>query len=150
MDICDDRQNQLLLCYVLQVQCLKIASLWQQAKSISSLCEELLDYCLSPSTRQQEGCDNMSVIIVQLKKFQIETPTTNESSWSSKVSTQIHQLDKLLLCSRAQAASVFTSKSSVVVTPILSPKRKRPTHDQSILPNSDPESASPSPTFWLL
>ncbi|CAM6009568.1 unnamed protein product [Sphagnum balticum] len=50
------------------------------AKSISSLCEELLDYCLSPSTRQQEGCDNMSVIIVQLKKFQIETPTTNESS----------------------------------------------------------------------
>lgn len=39
------------------------------AKSLSPLCGEILDHCLSPSTRQQEGCDNMSIIIVQLKKF---------------------------------------------------------------------------------
>ncbi|KAG0619205.1 hypothetical protein M758_4G123500 [Ceratodon purpureus] len=38
------------------------------AKNLSSLCEEILDHCLSPSTLQQEGCDNMSIIIVQLKK----------------------------------------------------------------------------------
>ncbi|XP_024371750.1 probable protein phosphatase 2C 60 isoform X1 [Physcomitrium patens] len=38
------------------------------AKTLSSICEDILDHCLSPSTRQQEGCDNMSIIIVQLKQ----------------------------------------------------------------------------------
>jgi len=50
------------------------------AKSLSPLCGEILDHCLSPSTRQQEGCDNMSIIIVQLKKLGGSGSASKDSS----------------------------------------------------------------------
>lgn len=36
--------------------------------SLSSVCEKVLDRCLAPSTAGGEGCDNMTIILVQFKK----------------------------------------------------------------------------------
>ncbi|XP_024373392.1 probable protein phosphatase 2C 11 isoform X5 [Physcomitrium patens] len=49
-----------------------------QTKTLSSLCEEILDYCLSPTTRQQEGCDNMSIIIVQPKQSGVAASSSTD------------------------------------------------------------------------
>jgi len=35
---------------------------------LSTLCERVLDRCLAPSTMGGEGCDNMTMILVQFKK----------------------------------------------------------------------------------
>ncbi|XP_073004264.1 probable protein phosphatase 2C 11 isoform X2 [Typha latifolia] len=37
-------------------------------KSLSGVCERVLDRCLAPSTIGGEGCDNMTMILVQFKK----------------------------------------------------------------------------------
>ncbi|XP_078443192.1 putative protein phosphatase 2C 11 [Wolffia australiana] len=39
-----------------------------EASSLSSVCEKVLDRCLAPSTVTGEGCDNMTMILVQFKK----------------------------------------------------------------------------------
>lgn len=36
-------------------------------KNLSAVCEKVLDKCLAPSTALGEGCDNMTIIVVQLK-----------------------------------------------------------------------------------
>eukprot|EP00250_Pteridium_aquilinum_P001456 c11646_g1_i1 orf=256-1281(+) len=37
------------------------------SSSLSAVCEKLLDHCLAPTTTLGEGCDNMTLIVVQLK-----------------------------------------------------------------------------------
>jgi len=37
-------------------------------KNLSTVCEKVLSKCLAPSTALGEGCDNMTIIIVQFKK----------------------------------------------------------------------------------
>ncbi|KAH7444971.1 hypothetical protein KP509_02G100100 [Ceratopteris richardii] len=39
----------------------------REAPSLSSVCEKILDRCLAPTRTLGEGCDNMTLIIVQLK-----------------------------------------------------------------------------------
>jgi protein phosphatase 1G len=39
-----------------------------QEESLSAVCERVLDRCLAPSTMGGEGCDNMTMILVQFKK----------------------------------------------------------------------------------
>eukprot|EP00249_Psilotum_nudum_P020892 c27886_g1_i3 orf=1221-2294(+) len=39
-----------------------------EAASLSAVCEKLLDHCLAPNTAFGEGCDNMTAIVIQLKK----------------------------------------------------------------------------------
>jgi len=40
-------------------------------KSPKEICEEMCDRCLAPDTGGcGKGCDNMSVVVVQLKDFQ--------------------------------------------------------------------------------
>ena len=39
-----------------------------QESSLSAVCEKVLDRCLAPSTITGEGCDNMTMILVQFKK----------------------------------------------------------------------------------
>lgn len=36
-------------------------------KNLSAVCEKVLDKCLAPSTALGEGCDNMTIIVVQLQ-----------------------------------------------------------------------------------
>ena len=39
-----------------------------QEESLSAVCERVLDRCLAPWTMGGEGCDNMTMILVQFKK----------------------------------------------------------------------------------
>jgi protein phosphatase 1G len=39
-----------------------------QENKLSAVCERVLDRCLAPSTAGGEGCDNMTMIVVQFKK----------------------------------------------------------------------------------
>lgn len=39
-----------------------------QENKLSAVCERVLDRCLAPSTIGGEGCDNMTMILVQFKK----------------------------------------------------------------------------------
>ncbi|KDO67434.1 hypothetical protein CISIN_1g018021mg [Citrus sinensis] len=55
---------------------------------ISAVCERVLERCLAPSTAGGEGCDNMTMIIVQFKK-----PIQSTSSTSSQQSLEFKSDD---------------------------------------------------------
>ncbi|KAJ3679187.1 hypothetical protein LUZ60_017198 [Juncus effusus] len=55
--------------------------------SLSAVCERIMDRCLAPSTMGGEGCDNMTIIIVQLKKPFITHPNSSSSPSSSSSAT---------------------------------------------------------------
>lgn len=39
-----------------------------QETKLSTVCEKVVDRCLAPDTASGEGCDNMTIILVQFKK----------------------------------------------------------------------------------
>lgn len=51
-----------------------------QESKLSVVCERVLDRCLAPSTASGEGCDNMTMILVQFKKPIQRTSSANEQS----------------------------------------------------------------------
>jgi len=51
---------------------------------LSAICESVFDRCLAPSTAGGEGCDNMTMIIVQFKKPIQSTAPSEELSSASK------------------------------------------------------------------
>jgi len=52
-----------------------------QETRLSTVCERVLDRCLAPSTAGGEGCDNMTMILVQFKKpAQSSVPAEEQSS----------------------------------------------------------------------
>ena len=53
-----------------------------QENKLSAVCERVLDRCLAPSTAGGEGCDNMTMILVQLKKPTQSTSSTDEQQSS--------------------------------------------------------------------
>ncbi|XP_065848477.1 probable protein phosphatase 2C 60 isoform X2 [Euphorbia lathyris] len=53
---------------------------------LSVVCERVLDRCLAPSTAGGEGCDNMTMILVQFKK-----PIQRQAEQSSSQSSQASQ-----------------------------------------------------------
>ncbi|TYI25667.1 hypothetical protein ES332_A05G065800v1 [Gossypium tomentosum] len=53
---------------------------------LSVICERILDRCLAPSTATGEGCDNMTMILVQFKKsIKSASPAELQSSHSKSV-----------------------------------------------------------------
>jgi hypothetical protein len=51
-----------------------------QETRLSGVCEKVMDHCLAPpSSVHGEGCDNMTMILVQFKKPD-ESPTATSSS----------------------------------------------------------------------
>ncbi|KAG6414606.1 hypothetical protein SASPL_121979 [Salvia splendens] len=40
----------------------------QHESKLSSVCEKVLDWCLAPTNKVGDGCDNMTMILIQLKK----------------------------------------------------------------------------------
>uniref|UniRef100_A0A1D1Y4V1 protein-serine/threonine phosphatase n=1 Tax=Anthurium amnicola TaxID=1678845 RepID=A0A1D1Y4V1_9ARAE len=58
--------------------------------SLSAVCEKVFERCLAPSTATGEGCDNMTMILVQLKKpgnknsVEAEQPSLTTSDAESK------------------------------------------------------------------
>lgn len=53
-----------------------------QESKLSVVCEKVMDRCLAPNTAGGEGCDNMTMILVQFKK------TTESSGTSSEVKSE--------------------------------------------------------------
>ncbi|EXC01123.1 putative protein phosphatase 2C 60 [Morus notabilis] len=51
---------------------------------LSAVCERVLDRCLAPSTAGGEGCDNMTMILVQFKKPMQPTADEQQSSPSTE------------------------------------------------------------------
>ena len=57
-----------------------------QETRLSAICERVLDRCLAPSTAGGEGCDNMTMILVQFKKpSQFNKPAEEQSSSNGHV-----------------------------------------------------------------
>lgn len=44
-----------------------LAVTFQETK-LSTVCEKVVDRCLAPDTASGEGCDNMTIILIQFKK----------------------------------------------------------------------------------
>lgn len=59
-----------------------------QESKLSAVCERVLDRCLAPSTAGGEGCDNMTMILVQFKKPITATPSGEQSSSCNQADTE--------------------------------------------------------------
>jgi protein phosphatase 1G len=57
--------------------------LQMQETSLSAVCETVLDRCLAPSTLGGEGCDNMTMILVQFKKQNSQNKEANGTEQSA-------------------------------------------------------------------
>lgn len=53
--------------------------------SLSAVCEKVLDRCLAPSTATGEGCDNMTMILVQFKKPVIGSSSGTDAPLSAAI-----------------------------------------------------------------
>ncbi|KAL4284505.1 hypothetical protein GQ457_16G000400 [Hibiscus cannabinus] len=51
---------------------------------LSTVCERVLNRCLAPSTATGEGCDNMTMVLVQFKKPIVSASSSEEQSSQSK------------------------------------------------------------------
>lgn len=57
----------------------------QSESKLSTICERVLNRCLAPSTAGGEGCDNMTMILVQFKKpIKLAAPADEEASASNQ------------------------------------------------------------------
>ncbi|KAH1131609.1 hypothetical protein J1N35_002987 [Gossypium stocksii] len=90
VELCDDDEFMVLACDGIW-DCMSSQTLvdfiHQQLKSESKLsvvCERVLDKCLAPSTATGEGCDNMTMILVQFKKPIKSTSSAEEQSLNSE------------------------------------------------------------------
>lgn len=61
-----------------------------QEKKLSTVCERVLDQCLAPSTAGGEGCDNMTMILVQFKRpVQSSAPAEEQSSSNQQAESEV-------------------------------------------------------------
>lgn len=61
-----------------------------QENKLSTICERVFDKCLAPSTSTGEGCDNMTMILVQFKK-PIEGASPAEEQDNGKLKTTVEE-----------------------------------------------------------
>ncbi|KOM42074.1 hypothetical protein LR48_Vigan04g227200 [Vigna angularis] len=61
---------------------------------LSTVCETVLDRCLAPSTAVGEGCDNMTMILVQFKRPARSSASTEEQSSSTGQAEPETQLER--------------------------------------------------------
>jgi protein phosphatase 1G len=59
-----------------------------QGDSLSAVCEKMLDRCLAPEVGG-DGCDNMTVIVVQLKKPTKSAATTSSAEQSAATTEEM-------------------------------------------------------------
>lgn len=73
-------------CYSMKVAYWALFGTWylqiMQENKLSAVCERVLDKCLAPSTAGGEGCDNMTMILVQLKKTTRPTSSVDKQQSS--------------------------------------------------------------------
>ncbi|KAI4379861.1 hypothetical protein MLD38_006105 [Melastoma candidum] len=65
----------------------------KEETKLSVICERVLDRCLAPSTASGEGCDNMTMILVQFKRTATSS-TSVEDSTPSKTTVEDPPLSK--------------------------------------------------------
>ncbi|KAK4401120.1 putative protein phosphatase 2C 60 [Sesamum angolense] len=94
VELCDDDEFVVLACDGIW-DCMSSQQLvdfiLEQLKSESKLslvCEKVLDRCLAPSTAGGEGCDNMTMILVQFKK-PIQSGATSDEKPSASEEAQV-------------------------------------------------------------
>ncbi|KDP33503.1 hypothetical protein JCGZ_07074 [Jatropha curcas] len=90
VELCDDDEFIVLACDGIW-DCLSSQQLvdlvhehLRMESKLSVVCERILDRCLAPSTAGGEGCDNMTMILVQFKKPIQPTATANDQSSQSE------------------------------------------------------------------
>ncbi|GER30634.1 protein phosphatase 2C family protein [Striga asiatica] len=104
VELCDDDEFIVLACDGIW-DCMSSQQLVdfirEQLKSemkLSAVCEKVLDRCLAPSTAGGEGCDNMTMILVQFKKITHTQTASSSNEVSSSTSEELEAIaDKGLL-----------------------------------------------------
>lgn len=62
-----------------------------QENKLSTICERVFDKCLAPSTSTGEGCDNMTMILVQFKKPIEGASPAEEQEDNGKLKTAVEE-----------------------------------------------------------
>ncbi|KAG4144816.1 hypothetical protein ERO13_D05G062500v2 [Gossypium hirsutum] len=95
VELCDDDDFLVLACdgiWDCMSSQMLVDFIHEQLRSetkLSVICERVLDRCLAPSTATGEGCDNMTMILVQFKKsIKSASPEELQSSHSKSVGTE--------------------------------------------------------------
>ncbi|KAH1067260.1 hypothetical protein J1N35_032247 [Gossypium stocksii] len=95
VELCDDDDFLVLACdgiWDCMSSQMLVDFIHEQLRSetkLSVICERVLDRCLAPSTATGEGCDNMTMILVQFKKsIKSASPAELQSSHSKSVDTE--------------------------------------------------------------
>ncbi|XP_012444502.2 probable protein phosphatase 2C 60 [Gossypium raimondii] len=95
VELCDDDDFLVLACdgiWDCMSSQMLVDFIHEQLRSetkLSVICERVLDRCLAPSTATGEGCDNMTMILVQFKKsIKSASPEELQSSHSKSVDTE--------------------------------------------------------------
>ncbi|XP_043810540.1 probable protein phosphatase 2C 60 isoform X2 [Manihot esculenta] len=90
VELCDDDEFIVLACDGIW-DCLSSQQLvdfiheqLSMESKLSAVCERVLDRCLAPSTAAGEGCDNMTMMLVQFKQPIQHTASSNEQSSESE------------------------------------------------------------------
>ncbi|KAL1168126.1 hypothetical protein V6Z11_A05G064100 [Gossypium hirsutum] len=98
VELCDDDDFLVLACdgiWDCMSSQMLVDFIHEQLRSetkLSVICERILDRCLAPSTATGEGCDNMTMILVQFKKsIKSASPAELQSSHSKSVDIKSKQ-----------------------------------------------------------
>ncbi|KAG5065467.1 hypothetical protein JHK86_009198 [Glycine max] len=88
VELCDEDEFVVLACdgiwYSSYASTSPFDSECDDKTKLSAVCESVLDRCLAPSTAGGEGCDNMTMIVVQFKRpAQSSAPAEEQSSSSN-------------------------------------------------------------------
>ncbi|KAJ1413102.1 hypothetical protein SESBI_19861 [Sesbania bispinosa] len=85
VELCDEDEFMVLACDGIW-DCM---SSQQLETKLSAVCERVLDRCLAPSTANGDGCDNMTMILVQFKRpAQSSAPAEEQSSSNGQAETE--------------------------------------------------------------
>ncbi|KAL1290979.1 hypothetical protein HN51_059531 [Arachis hypogaea] len=98
VDLCEEDEFMVLACDGIW-DCMSSQQLvdfiHEQLRSetkLSVVCERVLDRCLAPSTAGGEGCDNMTMILVQFKKpAQSSAPPEEQQSSANEKAEEAHE-----------------------------------------------------------
>lgn len=97
VELCDDDDFVVLACDGIW-DCMSSQQLvdfiHEQLKSeskLSTICERVFDKCLAPSTSTGEGCDNMTMILVQFKKPIQASTSTEEQVDEGKLKNAVNE-----------------------------------------------------------
>ncbi|KAK4338083.1 hypothetical protein RND71_042570 [Anisodus tanguticus] len=95
---------------------------------LSSVCERVLDRCLAPSTAGGEGCDNMTMILVQFEKpFQSGASLVEELPASSEkppAPSEANTETKPAECRASTFPETFSSRQSIITSKAIKTKQE--------------------------